>query len=244
MNIIEIFANRRSGHHLFLSWLVSNTSGVKDTKTKELNYISWLNDKVCHMNDSSHHAFFNFDKVNQDLNSVISKNPDYLYLNYEEAGMDNFVSKDILQKQSIPTTKVIFQRDFLNMMASKWKTAKGPMYNIYFGFETEKVIKDNINDWKNITRYYLSGDYPRMTYEDLLSSPQKRIEFLETNFNKSEDYPLSEMDGTQSSFVSKDFNKRYLEVEFNQLFKDIASSDTELNELIEQMGYNSISSIL
>ncbi len=58
MKIIEVFANRRSGHHFFMSWLVSNITGERDTKIKDLNKITWINDKVCHYNDATYHAFF------------------------------------------------------------------------------------------------------------------------------------------------------------------------------------------
>jgi len=63
MKIIEVFANRRSGHHFFMSWLISNITGEKDTKIKELNKITWINDKVCHYNDATYHAFFDEQKV-------------------------------------------------------------------------------------------------------------------------------------------------------------------------------------
>ena len=36
MTVIEVFANRRSGHHFFMSWLVSNLTGKIDNKIKEL----------------------------------------------------------------------------------------------------------------------------------------------------------------------------------------------------------------
>lgn len=72
MNIYEIFANRRSGHHLFLSWLVSNINGVEDTVTKDLKKISWLPNNSCHFNDPVYHSFFDKAQVDKELNELIS----------------------------------------------------------------------------------------------------------------------------------------------------------------------------
>ena len=75
MKIIEVFANRRSGHHFFMSWLVSNLSGFKDSKIKELNKITWINDEICHYNDASYHAFFNKEQVFSEIDDIIQKKP-------------------------------------------------------------------------------------------------------------------------------------------------------------------------
>jgi len=63
MTVIEVFANRRSGHHFFMSWLVSNLTGKVDNKIKELEKITWVNDELCHYNDATYHAFFDQRKV-------------------------------------------------------------------------------------------------------------------------------------------------------------------------------------
>ena len=52
------------------------------------------------------------------------------------------------------------------------------------------------------------------------------------------------MDGTISSFKNSNFSNRYKEIEFNQLFKNIVSSDSELKYLIKEMNYNPIENIL
>jgi hypothetical protein len=243
MEIIEIFANRRSGHHFFLSWFTSNLIGERDTQTKDLNKITWLNSKAVHINDASYHAFFDFDKTLKEIGTQALKSPDYMFINYEDAGMLPNVSA-YFNENEIQTTQVVFIRDFLNMMASKWKASNGLMKEFYFGFEREDIIKDNIRDWKDIAKAYLGGKYARISYEEILTNPEAKVKFLKDNFDKPEIFPSSGVEGTLSSFSSSNFNDRYKEIEFNSLFKDIASSDTELKYLIKEMNYNPIENIL
>ena len=243
MNIIEIFANRRSGHHFFLSWFISNLINEKDTKTKNLNKITWVNPKTVHINDASYHAFFNFEGTIKEIGTQALKSPDYMFINYEDAGLVPNISA-YLSINNIETTQVVFIRDFLNMMASKWKVSKSTMKQFYFGFEKENIILDNIKDWKDMAKAYLGGNYIRMSYEEMLTDPKSKIKFLKDNFNKPEIFPSDKINGTKSSFKSSNFNNRYKEVEFNQLFKNIVSSDVELKYLIKEMNYNPIENIL
>ena len=243
MDIIEIFANRRSGHHFFLSWFISNIIGEKDTKTKDLNKITWVNPKSVHINDASYHAFFDFEGTIKEIGIQALKSPNYMFINYEDAGMLPNVS-NYFSEHGIKTTQVVFIRDFLNTMASKWKVSRGDMEQWYFGFEREDIIQDNIRDWKDIAKAYLGGKYARISYEEMLTNPQSKINFLKNNFNKLEMFQSHEMDGTISSFKNSNFSNRYNEIEFNQLFKNIVSSDSELKYLIKEMNYNPIENIL
>lgn len=243
MDIIEIFANRRSGHHFFLSWFISNIIGEKDTKTKDLNKITWINPKSVHINDASYHAFFDFDGTIKEIGIQALKSPDYMFINYEDAGMLPNVSK-YFSEHKIKTTQIVFIRDFLNTMASKWKVSRGDMEQWYFGFEREDIIKDNIQDWKDIAKAYLGGNYLNISYEEMITNPKAKVKFLKDNFNKPEIFPSNEIQGTKSSFNSSNFNERYKEINWNSLFKNIVSSDTELKYLIKEMNYNPIENIL
>ena len=78
----------------------------------------------------------------------------------------------------------------------------------------------------------------------MLTNPQSKINFLKNNFNKPEMFQSHEIDGTISSFKNSNFSNRYKEIEFNQLFKNIVSSDSELKYLIKEMNYNPIENIL
>jgi hypothetical protein len=243
MDIIEIFANRRSGHHFFLSWFISNIIGEKDTKTKDLNKITWINPKSVHINDASYHAFFDFDGTIKEIGIQALKSPDYMFINYEDAGILPNVSK-YFSEHKIKTTQIVFIRDFLNTMASKWKVSRGDMEQWYFGFEREDIIKDNIQDWKDIAKAYLGGNYLNISYEEMITNPKAKVQFLKENFNKPEIFPSNEIQGTKSSFNSSNFNERYKEINWNPLFKNIVSSDSELKYLIKEMNYNPIENIL
>ena len=238
MNIYEIFANRRSGHHLFLSWLVSNINGVEDTVTKDLKKISWLPNNSCHFNDPVYHSFFDKAQVDKDINEILDKKPNNFFINYEEGNIN-----DVSIKNN-NTVKIIFLRDFLNTFASKWKASSGNMGGVYFGFLEEKHILENIGYWKINARSYLSGDIARLKYEDLINNKKIREQFLNENFNKKEIFNPNMLNGTHSSFNTSNFNHRYKEVDFSEMFKNIVLEDKELNELISALGYNKIELIL
>lgn len=238
MKIIEIFANRRSGHHLFLSWLISNITDQKDEKTNKLNKITWLNKDVCHYNDITYHAFFNKKKVDEEVREIIDKKPKYFFINYEELNIVNQVNNEKSVIFEYEPTKIVFVRDFLNVMASKWAVSKTDMRNVYYGFENDKHILENIESWKKSVKNYLSGKYVRFTYEELITDKEKRQKFLSINFDVEEKFTISELNGTNSSFKTNNFNNRYKEVNFSDRFKELYNKDEELKFLINEMGYN------
>lgn len=242
MKIIEVFANKRSGHHFFMSWLVSNLSGKKDTKIKDLNKITWINNEICHYNDATYHAFFNEEKVLSEIEEIIDKKPKYFIINYEESGLLNKLNSEgtVINKNN--TVKVVFLRDFLNTMASKWAVSETDLREFYFGFENIEHIKENIDYWKMMTKSYLNENTIGLTYEELLSSTESREKFL-NNFGVIETIKPDEIQGTKSSFTTKNFNERFKEIKFNNLFKKIIKEDEELNLLIEELNYNRIKKI-
>lgn len=240
MEIIEVFANRRSGHHLFLSWLISNITNQKDDKTNKLNKITWLNDNVCHYNDISYHAVFNKEIVNNEVKEIINKNPKYFFINYEEVNILNDINDENSIIYNYKPTKIVFIRDFLNVMASKWAVSNTKMKEFYSGFQSDESILRNITHWKRSAKNYLSGDYIGFTYENLINDIEQRENFLRNNFGKKEIYSISELNGTNSSFNSKNFNERYKEVEFSERFRELVLEDKELNYLLDEMKYNKL----
>lgn len=243
MKIIEVFANRRSGHHFFMSWLVSNLSGFKDDKIKNLNKITWITDKICHYNDATYHAFFDEEKVKSEINEIIQKQPDYLIINYEESGIFNKLNKEGTDIYNNNPQKVVFIRDFLNTMASKWAVSETDLREHYFGFKNEEQIRENIEYWKRMAQSYLDKNTIGLTYEELLTDEKSRTEFLK-HFNVIETIKPSQIQGTKSSFSTKNFNERYKEVNFNNLFIDKVFNDKRLNRLIENLNYNRVSNII
>lgn len=237
MKIIEIFANRRSGHHFFMSWLVSNVSGEKDTKIKELNKITWINDEICHYNDATYHAFFDKQKVLNEIEDIINKKPKYLFINYEESDTSNELNKEGTLIYKNNPLKIVFIRDFLNTFASKWKVSETDLREFYFGFKNEKEILQNIEQWKMMAKNYTNKEYGGIKYEDLLNNKDIRENFLINNFGIDEKFKPSEFEGTKSSFKTNNFNNRYLEVNFSDKFKELIKTDSELNYLIGLLQY-------
>lgn len=243
MKIIEVFANRRSGHHFFMSWLVSNITGEKDTKIKELNKITWINDKVCHYNDATYHAFFDEKKVKRELKEIIEKKPEYLIINYEESDIYNKLNcKDTLIHDNNPI-KVVFIRDFLNTMASKWAVSETDLKEFYFGFKNKEQIIENIGYWKRIAKNYMSENTIEFSYEDLLDNKSEKEKFL-NKLGLLETIKTQDLNGTKSSFKTSNFNERFREVNFSEEFKNICKNDNELNSLIMMLNYNLIEKIL
>lgn len=240
MNLIEVFANRRSGHHLFLTWLISNITKVKDERETKLKRISWISENVCHFNDATYHAHFDLERVKREINEIIDSNPDYFFINYEETRLLNKVNNEGSRIYNSKPTKVVFIRDFLNNMASKWAVSDGLFRELYYGFKYEEQIIENIGYWKRGAKNYLSGEFISFRYEDLLNSSEKRKNFLKDNFSVDEIYPIEGLNGTNSSFNTKNYENRYQEICFSDLFKKIVKSDSELIELINEIGYNKI----
>jgi len=243
MTVIEVFANRRSGHHFFMSWLVSNITGEKDTKIKELNKITWINDKVCHYNDATYHAFFNEQKVKDELKEIIEKKPDYLIINYEESDIYNKLNKEGTLLYQYNPTKIIFIRDFLNTMASKWAVSETDLREFYFGFRNKEQIIENINYWKKMANNFLKENTIGFSYEDLLDNQSEKENFL-NKLGIKEVIKTQDINGTKSSFKTKDFNQRFKEINFSEEFKEICKNDNELNNLLIKLNNNFIENIL
>jgi len=243
MTVIEVFANRRSGHHFFMSWLVSNLTGKIDNKIKDLEKITWVGDELCHYNDATYHAFFDIDKVKEEINEIISKNPKFFIINYEEGGMNNKVNMSDSNLRKIETVKVVFIRDFLNTMSSKWAVSNTDMKEFYFGFNNREQIIENINYWKMMAENFIINKKTSISYEDMLNNEYNRIKFLE-NFGVKETIKPKVLQGTKSSFKSNNFNERYKEVNFNNIFIDEVRNDKRLDSLIEKLNYNKISNII
>ena len=236
MKIIEVFANRRSGHHFFMSWLVSNIIGEKDTKIKELNKITWINDKVCHYNDATYHTFFDEKKVKRELKEIIEKKPEYLIINYEESDIYNKLNREGTLIYDNNPIKVVFIRDFLNTMASKWAVSETDLKEFYFGFKNKEQIIENIDYWKRIAKNYMNENTIEFSYEDLLDNKSEKEKFL-NKLGLFETIKTEDLNGTKSSFKTSNFNERFREVNFNEEFKNICKNDNELHYLIRALGY-------
>lgn len=227
MKFIEIYATRRSGHHAFISWLIANITGKTHNFNLHLNPVEEFENLV-HIND----ALFNKRVVGEYLTNNKNKIPLFI-LNYEENDIIESIANDT------KTIKVVFVRDFLNVMASK--IASPNMKGIYKGLKDETIIKENIFNWKKLAKHYLESDLLKIKYEDFITNGDIRGEFLFNLLKLKDEYNPLNLKGTNSSFVNQydpsKLNSRYKNVKFPDIFKDIVKHDSELNELIYKMGY-------
>jgi len=234
MEIIEIYATRRSGHHAFISWIITNITNQTHDFNKHLNSVEKFNNLI-HIND----ALFNKEIAKKTFTDNKNTTPTFL-LNYEE----NDISESIVENEK--TKKVIFVRDFLNVMASK--IAAPNMQSMYGRLEDENTIKENIFTWKRLAKHFISTDLHKIKYEDLISDSDYRNNFLLNLIGVDDNYDPLNLKGTNSSFINNydpsELNNRYKKVNFSEKFKRICVEDEELNFLINELNYTNIKNIL
>jgi len=234
LKIIEIYATRRSGHHAFISWLITNITNQTHDFNKHLNSVEKFNNLI-HIND----ALFNKQIAKKTFIDNKNMTPIFL-LNYEE----NDISESIVENEK--TEKVIFIRDFLNVMASK--IAAPNMQGMYGGLEDENTIKENIFTWKRLAKQFINTDLYKIKYEDLISDNDYRNNFLLNLVGIEDSYDPLNLKGTNSSFTNNydpsELNNRYKKVNFSENFKRISVEDKELNFLINELNYTNIKNIL
>jgi len=234
LKIIEIYATRRSGHHALISWIIANITNQTHNFNKHLNSVERFNNLI-HIND----ALFNKQIAKKTFIDNKNTTPIFL-LNYEE----NDISESIVENET--TEKVIFIRDFLNVMASK--IAAPNMQSMYGGLEDENIIKENIFTWKRLAKHFINTDTHKIKYEDLISNDVYRNDFLLNLTGIEDSYDPLNLKGTNSSFTNNydpsELNSRYKKVNFSENFKKICSEDEELINIIDKLNYTDIKNIL
>lgn len=107
MQFIEVYGQRRSGHHAVISWLIKNFE-------QHLGY-----DKVYYINDVLHSRFASGENLNKHLVYQMWKSaPEVIILSYEDA--PTTVSR---LEDRIDRTKIVVVRDIVNTAASRHQRA-------------------------------------------------------------------------------------------------------------------------
>jgi hypothetical protein len=237
MNLIEITATRRSGHHAMMSWVVENLTRVK---------VSHWHYKVTVVGDSQ---FCVLNEGNEWIERGIQlleelKSPiNTLMINYEDGDPDyslvynnhfykgKFYTVNFLNKKITNSYKILFIRDFYNNIASRYHA------NISNHFP-HSYKGDFIDSWKKIAREIVENKYHFLKYEDWLISKEKRNDFLLKTFNVNETIGIENMNGTSSSFGEhKNVLNRFDMVDLPEDVKEIIRKDNELHYLIGALGY-------
>jgi len=237
MNIIEIPALRRSGHHAVMSWVIKNL--VFDSPLKE----EWDKYKITTIGDSK--SIF-WSEANWDLDHAkeLYKNLNYphnnIFINYEDVEpLYSIFSKDFQYKGKFNlqtdlninitnSYRFLVIRDFYNNLCSRIKGNE--FYNFSYG-------QDFINLWKIHARYCVDNLINFIKYEDWILSSEIRQQFLQNTFNTKEIYSTEFSEGSASSFNNQDFLNRFNPDIIPNNIKTLIQKDSELHYLIGALGY-------
>lgn len=237
MNLIEITAPRRSGHHAIMSWVVENLTGIK---VDNWNYrVTVVGDsKFVALNEGNDWV----DRGIQLLKEL--KHPiDTLMINYEDSEPNyslvyekkfykgKFYSENFIGYPVQNSFKFLIIRDFYNNIASRYHANSRNYFPHSYGEEF-------INTWKSIARDIVNKNYSYIKFEDWLNNPEKRNQFMLEVFNVCDRVGIHNINGTTSSFGEhKNVMNRFGMVELPEDVKDLIRKDNELHYLIGALGY-------
>jgi hypothetical protein len=237
MNLIEITAPRRSGHHAIMSWVVQNLTGVK---VENWNYRVTVigNSNFCSLNEANEWVERGTQLL-KELNNPIKT----LMLNYEDADPNyslvydknfykgKFYSANFIGNEIQNSFKFLIIRDFYNNIASRYHASLSGKFPHKYG---EEFIKT----WKDIAREIVNKNHHYIKFEDWLTNSEKRNQFMIDVFGVCDRVGIDNISGTHSSFgEQKNLMNRYDMVELPDYIKDLIRKDNELHYLIGALGY-------
>lgn len=237
MNLLEIIATKRSGHHAMLNWLIKNLFDVQINHWYKLTFLSGKN--AWHWNDTSK----KIEEGERLFREAISKNeiPNFLLVNYEDTPSNYcFFSNDKKYKGKLTQYKfddinitlknrVIFIRDFYDTIHSRYLGVKnGVVIDGYYD-------KNFINLWKNHAIYSLKNPTNVLKFEDWKEKKDKRDKFLINNFGIHEMFDSSNIIGTKTSNIKSEIKDYSI---IPEEIKELIRKDNELHYLIGAMGYD------
>lgn len=246
MNIFEIIATKRSGHHAIISWMVKNLTGMnlslhkKDQDGNELNFkTEYVNKKVSHWNDANNDQQFGLKLFDGFAGNTIVQN---LIVNYEDVLSDysfffkdekfsGTLSEDRFDNIKISNTnRLLIIRDFYNCISSRYKQNMDGIFPHNYSTEF-------INLWKENAKFAIQNPKFYIKYEEWISNREYRNDFLFRYFNTYETFGPETIEGRKSSFDQGGYNERYLQVTLPDAVKKIINQDNELHYLLGKLGY-------
>jgi hypothetical protein len=236
MNLIEILATKRSGHHAMLNWIIRNMTNNQIDYWYKLTFID--NSGVWHWNDTTKSIELGeklFKEATQNQNypkTLITNyedtNIDYCHFNNEKKYIGKYSKYSFENIDINPIARILFIRNFYDILISR-----------YYGIKNNIILDsyyDNrfIQIWKNHAKYAIN--YPKKTlkFEDWKYNDNVRGDFLFNNFNIEERYKNNDIIGTVTSCKKEDI--RDLSIIPDDV-KKLIRGDNELHYLIGALGY-------
>jgi len=228
LDIYEIFALGRSGHHAMTNWMIKNIIGVECGLKWKLNVFP--EQKLLYINEGNRDTYLMDEYI-----KICDEDYQHLLISYEDCDINytplnnksTYSSKISLNNQHIQHYKkherIIFIRNFFDNISSRLK--KNSEYDTKY------------NDlWKQQARNILNKKQKHLKYEDWLTNQSIRSEFLLDVVGMYEIYDNNVI-GVESSFDNKDYLNRFDENLFSDEVKENIYKDTELKELMDGLGY-------
>lgn len=247
MIVIEINAIRRSGHHAFINWLISN---IHEVKYQE-NLCKW---KFNTIQGNKNILWVNEGEQFKDiiLNHIDNNpKPDVLIISYESPTKSTLskpnysLLTDNLRLKWDVTEHIQFSlvRDFYNNFASL-----STKEDLSYFFSNEERHAPNSMLMRYIYLYKMQlkqtlNTFKGVIYDKWVSDEVYANEVCLKLIGKPNKYRPIEIGGTHSSYNEEQLQvdsllKRYQKTKWPKWLIDRISSDNELVELIEQAGFN------
>ena len=242
MILIEVNAIRRSGHHAFINWLISNIHNVPYTENLCKNKYNVIlgNKNILWVNEGEW-------KIKNIINFITERKDrmDVVIISYEQITKEinydpnySILTKELKEKWGvIEHIQIPFVRDYYNNFASLIKSStlgnKNEFENTYLLWN--KAYKDQL-------KHVLRG-IRGVIYDRWVSDPEYSLKVCLKILGKvNQFHPLS-IGGTGSSFGKGKQNmspllNRYKTIKWSKWVIDEIKGDVELSELISKAGFD------
>lgn len=244
MILYEINSLSRSGHHSMMNWLICNLTGCQIEWIWKLTDVAGTG--LFHLNDAGKDKDISFDLINKHKNQIKE-----LIVSYEDhfseytifnnhSKFDGRLSLKLLNTSLFSNKRIIFIRDFYNLLASRYQQNQKQLLVDINGNPWNLPIKTHfINLWKSHARACIENQVSYLKFEDWINSSNKRNKFLLNVVGYGEIFGNTKnMKGTTSSFEKQgSVTNRISEVDIPSEIKDLVNQDSELHYLISALGY-------
>jgi len=245
MVLYEINSLSRSGHHSMMNWLILNLTGHQINWEWKLTAVASTG--LFHLNNAGKDKDMSFEliaKHKESIKEFIVSYEDHfsdftIFNNHNK--FDGRLSLNLLNSNLSSNKRIIFIRDFYNILASRYKSNQNP--NTFIDLQGNKVTFPVgpyfINLWKSHAKLCIENKVSYLKFEDWLNSPNKRNKFLFKVLGYGEIFgDVKNIQGTHSSFQNQNsINNRLSEIDIPSEIKDLINQDLELHYLIGALGY-------